>query len=189
MVAGHPTTPAAILARTREAWAALDTALAQISTEEMLRTRTPEGWSLRDILCHLGNPWLTAQLEAHLDGREPTMLACFGHEVPPQPSEDVATNDGRNAWHRRALRNLSMEQVHARYLDFRGRTDAILERLPEDEGEVVYALVPFGHTNRVRPAGPGEPLAFPLWQWLRGETWHHFEDHLRDFEAAIQATR
>ena len=192
MVADQPTNPAAILARTREAWTALDAALAQISTEEMLRPRTSEGWSLRDILCHLGNPWLTAQLDAHLDGREPTMLACFGHEVPPEPSEDMSTNDGRNDWHRRALRSLSMKQVHARYLDFRGRTEAILERLPEGEGEVIYALLPFGHVGRVGPAGPagpGGPLAFPLWQWLREETWHHFEDHLRDFEAAIQTTR
>ena len=184
MVGAPPTTPAAILARTREAWAALDTALMLIDGDEMLRPRTPEGWSLRDVLCHLGNPWLTAQLEAHLDRRDPTMFACFGHETPPEPTDDLNTNDGRNAWHRRALQGLSLEQVHGRYLDFRGRTEAILQRLPEDEGDVIYAMVPFGHTARVRPALPREPLSFPLWQWLRGETWHHFEDHLLAFEAA-----
>ncbi len=184
MVGAPPTTPAAILARTRVAWAALDTALVLIDGEKMLRPHTPEGWSLRDILCHLGNPWLTAQIEAHLDGRDPEMFTCFGHEVPPEPSEDMSTNDGRNAWHQRALRGLSLEQVHDRYLDFRGRTEALLLRLPESEGDVVYALVPFGHTGRVRPALPGEPMSFPLWQWLRGETWHHFEDHLPAFEAA-----
>lgn len=183
MVEGPPTTPTAILARTRAAWAALDTALTLISGEEMLRPRTPDGWSLRDILCHLGNPWLTAQLEACLDGREPTMFACFGHETPPGPSDDVQSNDGRNAWHRRALRGLSLEQVHDRYLDFRGRTEALLQRLSKDEGDVIYALIPFGHTGRVRPAVEGEPSSFPLWQWLRGETWHHFEDHLPAFEA------
>ena len=184
MVGAPPTTPAAILARTREAWAALDTALVLIDGEEMLRPRTPEGWSLRDFLCHLGNPWLTAQLEAYLDGRDPEMFTCFGHETPPEPTDVVETNDGRNAWHRRALRGLSLEQVHDRYLDFRGRTEALLLRLPETEGNVVYALVPFGVTGRVRPALPGEPMSFPLWQWLRGETWHHFEDHLPAFEAA-----
>ena len=119
MVGAPPTTPAAILARTREAWAALDTALVLIDGQEMLRPRTPEGWSLRDILCHLGNPWLTAQIQAHLDGRNPEMFTCFGHEVPPEPSEDMSTNDGRNAWHQRALRRLSLD----RYLDFRGRTE------------------------------------------------------------------
>ena len=186
MVAAPPTTPSAILARTREAWAALDTALALIDRDELLRPRTAEGWSLRDILCHLGNPWLTAQIEAHLDGREPTMLSCYGHEVAPEPGEDMSTNDGRNAWHRRALRGLSLEQVHARYLDFRGRTETILRRLPETEGDVIYALVPFGHVGRVLPAREGGPMAFPLWQWLRGETWHHFEDHLRDFEGATR---
>ncbi len=186
MVAGQPTTPSAILARTRGTWAALDSALILIDATEMLRPRTPEGWSLRDFLCHLGNPWLTAQLEAHLDGREPTMIACFGHEVVPEPYEDMSTNDGRNAWHHRALASLSLEQVHARYLDFRGRTEALLQRLPETEGEVIYALTPFGLTGRVRPASAGEPMAFPLWQWLRGETWHHFEDHFPAFEAAAR---
>ena len=180
MVGAPPTTPAAILARTREAWAALDTALVLIDGEEMLRPRTPEGWSLRDFLCHLGNPWLTAQLEAYLDGRDPEMFTCFGHEVPPEPSEDMSTNDGRNAWHQRALRRLSLD----RYLDFRGRTEALLLRLPESEGDVAYALVPSGHIGRMRPALPGEPMSFPLWQWLRGETWHHFEDHVAAFEAA-----
>ena len=186
MVGAPPTTPTAILARTREAWAALDTALAGISSDEMLRPRTAEGWSLRDTLCYLGNPWLTAQIEAHLDGREPTMLAYYGHEVAMAPDEDMTTNDGRNAWHRRALSGLSLEQVHARYLDFRGRTEALLLRLPENEGDTVYALVPSGLIGRVRPAQPGEPMAFPLWQWLRGETWHHFEDHLHDFEEAAR---
>lgn len=186
MVETPPTTPGTILARTREAWAALDTALARIDGAEMLRPRTPEGWSLRDFLCHLGNPWLTAQLEAHLDGREPTMLSCYGHEVPIAPDEDMTTNDGRNAWHRRALRQLSLEQVHARYLDFRGRTESVLLRLPETEGEVVYALVPWEDVGRVIPASAGAPMAFPLWRWLRGETWHHFEDHLPAFEAAAR---
>jgi len=168
------------------AWAALDAALARIPPDAMLRPVTPEGWSLRDILCHLGNPWLTAQVEAYLDGREPAMLACYGHEVMPGPSEPMESNDGRNAWHRRALRGLSLEQVHARYLDFRGRTEALLLRLPETAGDVVYALVPDGVVGRVRPALPGEPMAFPLWQWLRGETWHHFEDHLPVFQAAAR---
>ena len=186
MVGDQPTTPSAILARTREAWAALDAALASISPEEMLRPHTPEGWSLRDILCHLGNPWLTAQIEAHLDGREPTMLGCYGHEIPIAPDEDMTSNDGRNAWHRRALRNLSLEQIHARYLDFRGRTEALLLRLPEAEGDVIYALVPFGDIGRVRPAPEGTPMSFPLWQWLRGETWHHFEDHLPAFQTAAR---
>ncbi len=184
VAAPPPTTPSAILARTREAWGALDTALVLIDGEEMLRPRTAEGWSLRDFLCHLGNPWLIAQLEAHLDGREPTMLSCYGHEVPIVPEEDMATNDGRNAWHHRALRGLSLEQVHARYLDFRGRTETVLSRLPVDGGEVIYALVPSGEVGRIRPAREGEPLAIPLWQWLRGATWHHFEEHLPAFEAA-----
>lgn len=166
------------------AWAALDAALKPLDVEPMLRPRTPEGWSLRDMLCHLGNPWLTAQLEAHLDGHDPTMRSCFGHEVEPLPAEDMNSNDGRNAWHHRALRGLSLEEVHARYLDFRRRTEAILQGLPESEGDVIYALVAFGHTGRVRPALPGEPMAYPLWQWLRGETWHHVEDHLPEFQAA-----
>ncbi len=184
MVTPPPTTPAAILARTREVWAALDAALTRIPDAELLCTRTAEGWSLKDTLAHLSNPWLTAEIEAHLDARDPTPFECYGHDIAPGPEVDITSNDARNAWHHSINQRLTLDQVRARYLDFRARTEAILWRLPESEGDVIFALVPFGHIGRLRPALPGEPLAFPLWQWLRGETWHHYEDHLRAFDAA-----
>lgn len=174
-----------IIARTRAAAARLDVALARLTDDQMLAPNAVGEWSLRDTLSHLGNHWLAEQLESYLDGRSPDALSATGTTEPPGPEFDLTTNDGRNAWRHHVRRHDSLQQVRDRYRSFLGRMDAAIGRLPEEDFERSFSLTFTDFVGLVRPAGESEE-GFPLWQWIRGDTWHHLEDHLPAFEAAAQ---
>ncbi|MEX1022606.1 MAG: hypothetical protein WD058_05610, partial [Dehalococcoidia bacterium] len=55
--------------------------------------------------------------------------------------------------------------------------------LPESEFAAPYSIVPMGYVGQIQPAREGEE-GFPFWQWIRGEYWHHLEDHVGEFETA-----
>ncbi len=169
--------------RNRVAAARLDAALARLTDEQLMAPNAVGEWSLRDTLSHIANHWLSEQLESHLDGRAPDPQVATGTTEPPGPEFDLTTLDGRNAWRQHVRRGESLEQVKARYREFLERMDRVIERLPEEEFERPYALRFHDFVGLVRPAEDGEQ-AFPLWQWIRGEYWHHLEDHLPAFEAA-----
>lgn len=177
-----PTTKAAILERSRESAARLEAAFTSLSEEQLLRPNTVGQWSLKDVLAHIAWEWLAGQLEAYLEGREPTAMECFGHEHAPGPDDDMSTNDGRNAWAYSLDKDLSLSDVLERYWRYRRRIDAVIERLPEEDFERSFAIVALGYVSHVRPAREGE-TGSPLWLWLKGNTWEHYEDHIEDFEA------
>ena len=178
-----PTTKAAIIERNRRAAAAMNAALGRLTRDQLLAPGAVGEWSLRDTLSHIGNHWFPTQIEAYLAGRDPTPLEAWGTEEAPGPEVDMSTNDGRNAWLHAIHRDRPLPQVRERYIRFLERMDRLIEALPESEFATPYAIVDFGWVGRVRPAQEGEQ-GFPLWQWIRGDYWHHLEDHLPAFEAA-----
>lgn len=178
-----PTTKAAIIARNLSAANAMNAALSHLSYEQLLAPNAVGTWSLRDVLSHIGNHWFPTQMEAHLEGRDPTPFEAWGTNTPPGPDVDMSTQDGRNAWLHEVHKDRPLPQVQERYLRYLERMDRLIEALPESEFEVPYSLTPLGWVNRVRPAQDGEQ-GFPLWRWIQGEYWHHLEDHLPAFEAA-----
>jgi hypothetical protein len=175
-----PTTSAALTARNRAALAALDGAIAGLSDEQLVAPNTAGDWSLRDVLAHLSAEWLPAQLEAFLGGREPTAVECFGDEVPPGPEFDLSTQDGRNAWHHARDAALTLDQVRERFARYRRRMDALLARLSDEDLAATYVLEPLGYVHRLRRGADGE-AGVPLWRWIQGNTWHHYEQHLEAF--------
>ena len=180
-----PTTVTALAARNREGLAALDAEIARLTDEQLLAPNTVGDWSLRDVLAHLSVEWLAAQLEAHLDGREPAPLDCYGTDEPPPSWYDPSTNDGRNAWQHERDAALTLDQVRERFARFRVRMDALLARLSDEQLAASYILEPQGYVGRLRPAQEGESgIVAPLWRWLQGDTWHHYEAHLEDFRRA-----
>lgn len=180
-----PTTKATIQERNAAAFAAFDAVLAAVPADAWERPGTVGEWSLKDTLAHLASPWLDGQLEAYLDGREPTAMETFGYEDVPGPEWDLATNDGANGWRYTLERDLTLDEVGQRYADYRQRSDAVIARLPEDAFGREFTLLPLGHWGRLAPADATAPWSQPLWRWISGHTWHHAEDHLADFEAAL----
>jgi len=172
-------------ARSQAALTALDAELQSLTEEQLLAPSTVGDWSLRDVLAHLSADWLPAQIEAHLDGRVATAVECFGTDDPPGPHHDLSTEDGRNAWQHERDAALTLAEVRERFARYRSRMDALLARLSDDDLAASYVLEPLGYVGRLRPANDGETgVAAPLWRWIQGNTWHHYEAHLEDIRGA-----
>ena len=175
-----------ILARFRDATRRLAGALDRLDDDAMLAPNAVGEWSLRDTLSHIANPWLAEQLQSYLGGRAPDPLAATGTTEPPGPEFDLTTNDGRNAWRQSVRAGESLNVVRTRYVEFVASMERLIEAFPDEDFERSFAIHFGDFVGVVRPAQEGEP-GFPLWQWLRGDTWHHVEDHLPAFEAAADA--
>lgn len=184
----QPETKQAIIQRNQAAATRMNATLSRLTDEQLLAPDALGEWSLRDVLSHLGNQWLAEQIESHLEGREPDALAAWGTTEPPGPEFDMTTNDGRNAWQQQVRQQESVGEVRDRYHRFLERMDRAIERFPDEEFARPYALRYPDFVGRVRPAADGE-AGFPLWQWIRGDYWHHLEDHLPSFEAAAEASK
>jgi hypothetical protein len=187
-MADEVTTRADILERSRTAADAFDEALAALTDAQITAQAVEGGWSARDVLAHLAanHRWMVGQLEAAAEGRVPTAMECFGTDEAPDPALDLATQDGRNAAQFERNRSRALDEIRQALVDYRARLFGLIDAMPESAFEQSYTLAPNLHVGQLRRAGEGE-FGFPLWQWLRGETWHHYEDHVEDVRAA--ATR
>lgn len=177
-----PRSRRAILERFHSAAASLDDALGRLTDEQMLASPAG-GWSSRDVIAHIAadHRWFAGQLLANAEGRMPTALECYGTDEPPDPRHDLATQDGRNAAQYERNRAKGLQDVRDDLVRYRSALLDLIEALPESEFELPYALEPRGHVGWVHPARSGEE-GFPLWRWMQGNTWHHYEEHLRDLQ-------
>jgi uncharacterized protein (TIGR03083 family) len=180
----EPQTKQTILERFRSAAEALDAAIAPLSDEQLLSPPAGGGWSKRDILAHIAadQRWWAGQLRAAIDGRPPSPEECFAVPAAPPATYDMATQDGRNAWQHDHHADQPLAVIRELLATSRARLVELANELPDDEYAKPYAIVDSGYTGQVRPARDGEQ-AFPLWQWFRGNTWHHYEDHLGGLQA------
>ncbi len=184
MLDEQPQTKEAILARFATAAAALDAAIARFSDDELLEPPSAAGWSKRDVLAHIAadHRWWAGQLAAMLEGRVPTAGECYDGFAPPGSDIDMATQEGRNAWQHRETASQPLADIRRDLRFYRARVVELAEQLQASEFARDYAIGDNGFTGHVRPATEGEP-GFPLWQWFRGNTWHHYEDHLESLQA------
>lgn len=174
---------AEVLRCIRESADRLEAAIARVPDAAMVRPGVVGVWSLKDVLAHIAWEWLAGQLEAYLESRDPTPLDCFGHDQAPGERVDMSTDDGRNAWAYTWIKDWPLDEVKGRYRRYRGRIEAVVERVPESEFARPFIAEPFGYVSRLRPARAGEN-GIPLWQWVRSNTWGHFAEHMGDFETA-----
>lgn len=180
-----PRTKVEFLERVREAYQDLTAAIAGFSDEELLAPNMLGSWSIRDVIAHVGadQQWMAGQLEALLAGRAPTAASCYGGEVAPPEGIDLGTQDGRNAWQRERLAGLSLPEAQEMAEASHARLRAVIESLTDDDLSDKLTIAELGTTGQIRRPEPGEP-AWPLWEWLRGVTYHHYADHAKDIRAA-----
>ncbi|MEX2080707.1 MAG: DinB family protein [Dehalococcoidia bacterium] len=181
-----PTTKRQVIDRCHEAASRFDQALAGVSAARMLAPVATAEWSPRDILAHLYSDcrWFWGQMIAVVEGREPSPDECYGPYTPPGPEIDMSTFDGRNAFGQDRTRDLSLDDIMALHRDYRGALFQLLEQLPDEEFGRQYTIGDLGDIGHVRPAVPGEQgfPPSPLWQWVAGSVWHHYEEHAGDIE-------
>jgi hypothetical protein len=177
-MAAEPQTITEILARTETAAADFDAALGRISANALDRPEAAEAWTPRDIVMHIAvdQQWFAQQLTASLEGRVPSAEECYGHNEIPGPNDDMSTPDGRNAWHYRLNKNVPFDEARRRELEWRARLLEVVSRVPDEELAKTYTIADNGTAGHVRPAAAGE-WGVPLRDWIRGATWHHYEDH------------
>jgi hypothetical protein len=174
-----------LLRLARDAHGEYEDAIAAVPDDRMLeRGAVGEGWSVRDVMAHVGadEMWMAGQLEALAADTEPTAESCYGGEPPPPADFDLSTQDGRNAWQYARLRDMTLEDVRAMSKAAHARLMAAIQAMSEDVYEGELAIVPLGLVNRLIPSQAGEQ-AFPVWQWLRGVTFHHYNHHSADIIA------
>lgn len=177
-------TVAELLARVRESYAGFKEAIAALSDGMLTKRGTIGEWSVRDVIAHVGADelWMAGQIEALHFGRLPTVASCYGIDMPPPAGIDLATQDGRNAWQYERLRDLSLGDVRAMAAEAHDRLLAVIGLLSDAQLAEPLAIGELATVGHIRKPRDGE-TAWPLWEWLRGVTYHHYADHAEALRA------
>lgn len=147
-------------------------------TDDLLTKESTIGdWSVRDIIAHIGGDemWMAGQLEALRFETMPTAASCYGIDVPPPPDMDWS-QDGRNAWQRERLGGLSLEDTRGMAKEAHRRLLAVVAAFEDGDLSKPLAITELKTVGWIRPPQEGEE-AYPLWQWIRGVTYHHYAEH------------
>ncbi len=179
-------TRADLIERIRDAYDAYSAAIAAIPEDTLTAPGIVGAWSVRDVIAHVGadERWMAGQLEALLSGQQPTAESCYGDDQSPPPDMDWS-QDGRNAWQRERLRHLSLDDVRAMAREAHTRLLAVIATLEDEQLSEPLAIAMLGTVGWIRPPKEGEP-AWPLWEWLRGVTYQHYDEHADLIQAAVR---
>jgi uncharacterized protein (TIGR03083 family) len=173
-----PTTTRELLQLVDEAYAAFSSAIAAIHEDTLTTPGTLGEWSVRDVIAHVGadERWMAGQMEALRAGEPPTALSCYGSDEPLPAGFDLITQDGRNAWQHERLRGFSLAEVRAMAAESHARLIAVIESLSDAQLTEELTIADLGTAGWIRRPNAGES-GWPLWEWLRGVTYHHYADH------------
>jgi uncharacterized damage-inducible protein DinB len=169
--------------RIRTAYDELSETIRRLPDELLLEPNTIGSWSVRDVIAHIGGDelWMAGQLEALRAERIPTAASCYGIDTPLPPDMDWS-QDGRNAWQHERLKGLSLEDTRSMAVEAHRRLLAAIATFTDQELSERLAIAQLGTVGHIRPPEEGE-AAWPLWEWVRGVTYHHFADHVKDIRA------
>ena len=177
-------TIADLLKRTRDSYDDFLAAIAAIPEERLTARGTIGEWSFRDVIAHVGADelWMAGQIEALQFEMLPTVESCYGIDKPPPAGMDWNSQDARNAWQRERLRDLSLEDVRAMAAEAHARLLAVIASLQDAQLAENFAIGALGTVGHIRKPNEGEQ-AWPLWEWLRGVTYHHYAAHADAIQA------
>jgi len=184
----HPaesvTSHADLLDRVRSAYEDYAAAIEAVP-EDKLTTPAIGSWSVRDVMAHVGadEQWMAGQLEALQAGVPPTALFCYGSEEYAHVEVELNTQDQRNAWQCERLRGLSLDEVRDMAAAGHARLMAVIESFSDEQLSEELTIVNLNTTGHIRERREGEQ-GWPLWEWLRGVTYHHYADHAAAIRAA-----
>ena len=181
-------THAGLLDRVRDAYEDYSAAIEAVP-EDKLTTAATGSWSVRDVMAHVGadEQWMAGQLEALQAGIPPTALSCYGSEEYARVEVELTTQDARNAWQYERLRGLSLAEVRDMAASGHARLMNAIESFSDEqlaEKLTIAQLETMGHIRKRRDGEQG----WPLWEWLRGVTFHHYADHTAAIETVATSS-
>jgi hypothetical protein len=153
-----------LLERIQRDWSALMQAIERLTPEQM---SIPDagGWSIKDNLAHL-TAWEQFMLLHYLQGRPP-------HETM---QIDAAT-----------LERLDENGINAVLFE-RNRNRAVadvLDGLRRSHEQVVAFLEQMPFSDLMKPRFPDDPQVRPLINWVIGNTYDHYQEHLSTIKSQI----
>jgi hypothetical protein len=149
-----------LLARIAAGHEEFEAALVRIPEEQMQTPILHDGWSVKDVLGHLAfwQDLLVSRFTALRAGQT------------PDPVTDI---DALNARALNDFRHLSLEEVREREQDAYQQILEMIENATEDE---LFDPNHFTWTNNN-----------PFQVWIPGDTWEHYEEHLPELRAWLDA--
>lgn len=148
-----------MIARIDRSWSELDQVVAGLSQEQLTGPRDAAGWSVKDHL-------------AHLTAWERMMLLLVRDRVPAyrglgidQALSESGDFDAENAAIDAKTKDQPWAEVEAERQQVHREMRALLEALPEEDLRKPYSAYIAGGPDR------------PVYEWVNGNTWGHFEEH------------
>jgi hypothetical protein len=162
----------------------LKAAVSAFSDDDTTKPNVIGDWSVRDVVAHIGGDemWMAGQLEALRSEMLPSALSCYGIDQPPPPNMDWS-QDGRNAWQRERLKDLSLDDTRAMAREAHRRLLTVIAAFRDQDLMMPLAIAELNTVAWIRPPEQGEQT-FPLWQWIRGVTYQHYAEHSHDIRNA-----
>jgi hypothetical protein len=181
------TSHAELLDRIRVAYDDYSNLIGTFSESALTKEATVGTWSVRDVIAHIGGDerWMAGQLEALRTGEQPTAESCYGADLSA-PADMDWSQDGRNAWQRQRLAGLSLDDVRTMASEGHARLLAVISTFGDEQLGDRLAIGELTTVGWIRPPTEGE-AAYPLWEWVRGVTYHHYADHANAIRDAIAA--
>ena len=165
----YPTNKAELLAQIDRSWMAFNAAATV--DESLVAVPGPDGWSVKDQLAHV-SAWERI-LIALLSGE--SLGAAAGMDDAAYHASD---DDEKNARLHDQHADLPMAEVRTRAAASHAALVEILERLTWDE-----INLPYSHFQRTfLPEND-----YPIWAWIRGMGYGHYETHQGYIEQTIAA--
>ena len=148
---------AGLLARIRSWRAQFESALAQLSDDELLAPNLHGGWSIKDLIAHIGF-W-----EQHTAMRFSALLRGVN------PPDEALTLDELNARVYAQNRDKPLAEVRLKEQAAYEQLLLLVENAMDDE---LFNPRCFAWTE-------GKPFA----EWIKNNTYGHYEEHQADFKA------
>lgn len=156
-------TKTALLDRIDRGWARLDGLVSRLSAAQLTTPDATTGWTLKDHLSHL-TAW------------EAGIAALLRH-APRYPAMgfDLAT-----------VQQLSMDELNERIVarDRDLPLDTVLARWRQTHADLLTALAPLSDEdlqrgyNHYQPDEPGKEAGRPIIDWVAGNSFAHYEEHI-----------
>lgn len=165
---GEPASRDAVLRRIRESREPLDAFVDALDEQDLSRAVSP-GWTARDVLAHI-TAWETSLL-ALLQGADRGQAMGLDPGAYGRLDEDEL-----NEALRRVHAASSSSEVLERYRHVHSR---LIDRLSSMDDAALQ--LPYSHYQ------PNDPPhnATPVVQWVAGNTWDHYDEHLATLRAAL----
>lgn len=161
-----PSDKADLLKRIEQAWSALQATISGL-TEQQMERPDAGGWSIKDNLAHL-TVWEEFMRRYHLQNQPPYQVLQIDEARFKELDED-----GLNAVLYQRSKTQSVAEV--------------LANLQRSHAQVVADLEQWSYTALLKPRYTDDPDAGPLINWVIGNTYEHYQEHLANIQKATKA--